>query len=442
MRDLTKMNVTKALLIVALPAMLSSLLQFSYNIIDMYFLGQFDRSGAIIASIGSASLYINFAMGINFLSVLGSGITTSQALGRKDEKEFKEYVATGLSLNVILAFIINLILFVFAPIFIGILNLGDVDITKNAILYLRIYSISLFFNFINSFFTRIMSSMGISNVSLKINGIGILLNIILDPILIFIFNLGLVGACVATIASNFIVTLIFAYRYRDIFNYDKDKIKKAKINKILDLSYPYVIQRIIFGIVGIIMGKIMIFSGDSSAIAGQRLGLQIESVTLMVVGGLFASVSAYTGQNYGAKEYVRIKQGFNRALEIGIVYSFFTGFIFIVFGKELIGLFTDDAQTIYYGTTYIKLVAITQMFAVFEMVGNGLYNGISMPKVPTVISVTITPLRIIFALMLLPRFGAVGVFIGIILTTVIKGCISYGYYLLKVRPRLNKEYLL
>ncbi len=78
MKDLTKMSVTKALLIVAIPTMISSLLQFSYNIIDMYFIGQYDLSGSLIASIGSASLFVGLAIGINFLSVLGSGIKVLQ----------------------------------------------------------------------------------------------------------------------------------------------------------------------------------------------------------------------------------------------------------------------------------------------------------------------------------------------------------------------------
>ncbi len=438
MRDLTKLNVTKALLIIAIPTMLSSLLQFSYNIIDMYFIGQYDRTGSIIASIGSGSLFIAFAMGLNFLSVLGSGIKTSQALGKKDHEEFEEYVSTGLFLNLGISFLICLVLFIGASPFISLLGLTDEKVVNDGVYYLKLTSFALFFNFLNAYYIRIMSSMGMSSTSLKISSVGIVLNIILDPIFIFVLDLGLFGACFATIIANLVVTVLFMISKKDVFKYDKLKFKMEKAKTVLDLSYPYVFQRIIFGIVGIIMGKIMVYSGDSSAIAGQRLGLQIESVTLMVVGGLLASVSAFTGQNYGAKEFDRIKTGFNRALEIGIVYSLFTGAIFIIFGNQIINLFTDDAQTIYYGSTYIKLVALTQVFAVLEMVGNGFYNGISRPKVPTVISITITPLRIVFALLLLPRFGAIGVFIGIILTTIIKGIVSYGYYLIKVKPKLHE----
>ncbi len=436
MRDLTKINVTKALLIIAIPTMLSSLLQFTYNIVDMYFLGLFDRTGSIIASIGSASLFIGFAMGLNFISVLGSGIKSAQALGKKDEVEFSEYVSTGLFLNLFSSFLICFVLFAFSKTFINLLGLTDNEVIKNAIFYLKLSAIALFFNFLNNYYTRIMSSMGTSNVSLVINGVGILTNIILDPIFIFKFDLGLFGAGLATIIANVIVTVLFIAYNKNVFKYKKSLWRFEKAKTIMNLSYPYVIQRIIFSIIGIIMGKIMIFSGDSAAIAGQRLGLQIESVTLMVVGGLLTSVSAFTGQNYGAKEFDRIKKGFNKALQIGIVYSIITGLIFIGFGNEIISLFTDDANTIYYGSTYIFLVALTQVFAVLEMVGNGLYNGISKPKVPTVISVLITPLRIPFALLLLPRFGANGVFIGIILTTIIKGLISYGYYIKKVKPTL------
>ncbi len=441
MKDLTKINVTKALLIVAIPTMISSLLQFSYNIIDMYFIGQYDLSGSLIASIGSASLFVGLAIGINFLTVLGSGIKTAQAIGKNDDFEFKSYASTGLFMNVALGLILTFILFVFAPFFISLLGLTEDIVVDNAIIYLRVYSFALLFNYINSYHTRIMSSMGMSKSSMKINAIGIIVNIILDPLLIFVFNFGLVGACVATIISNAIVTILFSVKNKNIFNLDISLFDKLKAKTILSLSYPYVIQRIIFGIIGVIMGKIMIYAGSSSAIAGQRLGLQIESVTLMVVGGLLASVSAFTGQNYGAEEYDRIKKGFNTAILIGICYSFITGSIFLLFGEQIIGLFTTDQQTIYYGASYIKLIALTQAFAVLEMVGNGLYNGISKPKVPTVISISITPLRIIFALLLIPHMGAIGVFVGIILTTIIKGILSFSYYQLKVKPNLSQNHL-
>ncbi len=437
MRDLTKMNVTKALLIIAIPTMISSLLQFSYNIIDMYFIGLYDRSGSLIASIGSASLFVGFAMGINFLSVLGSGIKTSQALGQKNQEDFKSYATTGLYLNLALAVILTLILYVFAEPFIALLGLGEPEVIENAVLYLKIYSFALFFSFFNSYHSRIMSSMGMSSDTLKINAVGIAINIILDPIFIFVLDLGLFGACFATVIANGVVTLLFTIRNRNYYSYNFNLFDKAKALSIMNLSYPYVIQRIIFSIVGMVMGRVMILAGDSSAIAGQRLGLQIESVTLMIVGGLLASTSAFTGQNYGAKEYDRIKKGFNKALQIGICYSLFTGMIFLLFGDQIIGLFTDDPQTIYYGSSYIKLVALTQVFSVFEMVGNGLYNGISKPKVPTVISVAITPLRIPFAFLFLPSMGAIGVFVAIILTTVIKGVLSYAYYLTKVKPKLS-----
>lgn len=436
MRDLTNISVTKALLLVAIPTMLSSLLQFSYNIIDMYFLGRYDTTGAIIASVGTASLFINFAIGFGFLSVLGTGIKASQSLGAKNNEDFKKYISSGLFINFFVAIIICLGLYISAPFLVSIVGLTEKSIFDNAVLYLRLYGFAIFFSFFNSFFTRIMSSMGTSYNSLKINGIGVLVNIILDPILIFKFDLGISGAAIATIISNAVVTFIYLIKFYDVFSFKKENLEKVKCLEILKLSYPYVFQRIIFGIITIIMGKIMVFCGSSSAIAGQRLGLQVESVTLMVIGGLLTATSAFTGQNYGAKKYDRIKEGFNKAIEIGIVYTIFTGLIFIFFGRNIIELFTDDPQTIYYGASYLFIVALGQIFAVLEMVGNGFYNGISRPKVPTIISIAITPLRIIFALLLAPQFGVIGVFIGILITTVLKGIISYGYYQLKVKNTL------
>lgn len=439
MKDLTSGNVTKALLIVAIPTMISSLLQFSYNIIDMYFLGQFDKDGSIIASVGTASLFINFAMGIAFLSVLGSGIKCSQSLGAKNYNDFKEYIASGLFITFFTSILTFLFLMIFAPSLISLIGITDETIFSNSVIYLRLYSVAIFFNFFNTFFTRIMSSQGTSDKALKINSVGILVNIILDPILIFGLNLGIIGAGIATIISNCTVTLIFLVAYKDIFIFNPKNLDTKKSVEIMKLGYPYVIQRIIFSTVGIIMGKIMVYAGSSYAIAGQRLGLQIESLTLMVIGGLLTATSSFTGQNFGAGKYERIKEGFNKALQIGIIYALFTGVIFLGFGENLIGLFTTDEKTIYYGSMYLKIISFGQIFAVLEVIGNGLYNGIGKPKIPTIISITITPLRIIFALLLLPSLGAIGVFVAIVITTIMKGIVSYSYYLIKVKKNLSNN---
>lgn len=435
-RDLTQGNILNLILVVAVPTIISGLMQFTYNIVDMFFVGQYGGSTAI-ASIGTASLYIGLGMSINFLAITGVGIKISHAVGSGDNELAKKYMNAGLALNAILATITFVVFFFGADIMIKSMGVNDSVVYSQSVTYTRIYGVVFLFSFFNTQFTRVMSSVGKSDSALKINTVGTVTNVILDPILIFVLGLGVAGAGIATLVANIIIFVLFIVKNRDIFVFNKAiGVSKDCVKEITKLGMPYTFQRLFFTFIGIATGRAMIGFGEE-VIAGQRLGFQIETVTLLVVGGLMSAVSAFTGQNFGAKQYDRIKKGFNIAIAIGIGYTIITSSIFIFFADNIASWFVDDELTIQYVVMYLQLIALSQAFAVLEMVGNGLYTGIGKPKIPTVISVTITPLRLVFAYALAPVYGPIALYVGIIFTSVLKGAVSYGYYIFKIKKQIG-----
>lgn len=438
-RDLTKGSIYKSLLIVAIPSMLSMLLQFSYNIIDMYFLGIYDSTGGILSSIGTASLFITFAYGLNFLTTTGSGIKVSHQIGEDDDDDFYRYTNTGMILTGILGIFCFFIFFFFGRNLMEFSELTDEKILSDGTLYLRIYGFTIIFYFFNTVFTRIMVSMGNSTRSLLITGIGVFVNIILDYILILVLDLGILGASIASLLGNMVVTTIYFIDQRSILSKERKHGFSFEYAKtIILLGVPYTIQRFVFSIVGLFSGKTLISFG-SDVIASQKLGLQIESVTLMVLSGLLSAMSAFAGQNYGARQYDRIKKGFRIAIAIGLIYSLFTSLVFLIFGGQIIHIFVDNPHIIQYGKYYLIFIAIGQPFAVLEMLGNGLYNGIGKPIIPSTISIVITPFRLVISGIFKGVMGAIAVFLGILITTAVKGSLSYGIYIFKIRGTLNEN---
>lgn len=429
--DLTQGKVINVLTALALPIMGSSLLQFTYNLIDMLWVGGLGSDS--VASIGSSSFFIGLGYSINSLVVIGTGIKVSHAIGRKDNKEVKQYINSGIAINFIIAIIYALTLIVLGRSFISFLSLNNEFVERNSYYYLAINAPILFFAFFNSLYTRIFSSFGNNGDSFKINAIGMIMNIILDPVFIYVFKLGVLGAAVATLISNIVMFVLYKIKSNGILHYDKSiGVDKEKILDIVRLGFPMAFQRILFTIVNIILAKIIAIFGTNS-IAAQKIGLQIESITYMVIGGLNGAISSFTGQNFGANKFKRIKQGYYTALLLGIIYSMIMSIVFIVFKEPIIRLFIREENTILIASGYLQAVAFSQSFSTIEMVSNGFFTGLGMPKIPATISIVFTVLRIPMALILMKVLGITGIWWSIAFSSILKGIAAYSIYLIKIR---------
>ena len=429
--DLTQGKVINVLTALALPIMGSSLLQFTYNLIDMLWLGGLGSDA--VASIGSSSFFIGLGYSINSLVVIGTGIKVSHAIGEKNNKEVKQYINSGLAINFVISIIYALILTILGKSLISFLSLNNDVVERNSYYYLAMNAPILFFSFFNFLYTRIFSSFGNNGDSLKINAIGMIINIILDQIFIYIFKLGVLGAAVATLISNVVMFILYRIKSNGILHYDKSiGIDKEKVIEIIRLGFPMAFQRILFTMVNIILAKIIAIFGTNS-IAAQKIGLQIESITYMVIGGLNGAIASFTGQNFGASKFKRIKQGYYTALLLGIIYSIIMSIIFIIFKEPIIRLFIKDKSTILIASGYLQAVAFSQSFSTIEMVSNGLFTGLGMPKIPAIISIVFTILRIPMALTLMQTLGIDGVWWSIAISSILKGVAVYSIYLIKIR---------
>ncbi len=432
--DLTKGNVTSVLIVLALPIMGSSLLQFAYNLVDMLWVGGLGSDA--VASIGSASFYIGLGYSINSLVVIGTGIKVSHALGKKDNRDVKRYINAGIFINTVIGILYVCTLLFLGKEFIGFLEINNAYVERQAYLYLAVSAPMMFFTFFNSVYTRIFGSFGNNKSALKINTIGIVINIILDPIFIYIFKFGVVGAAIATLIANIIMFVLYRLKSNGLFKFDfKIGVEKKNILEIIRLGFPMAFQRILFTLVNIVIAKIIAIFG-ANAIAAQKIGLQIESITYMVIGGLNGAVSSFIGQNFGARRYDRINEGYRSALKIGVIYTSIVAIIFILCPSPLVKMFIRSEETIIMASKYIQIIGFSQIFTAIEMVSNGLFTGLGMPKIPAIISITFTVLRIPMALFFIKYMNVNGIWLSITLSSILKGITSYLVYKIEVSKEL------
>lgn len=433
--DLTKGEVINVLITIALPIMGSSILQYTYNLVDMLWVGSLGSNA--VASIGSSSFFIAVGYALNALVLTGTSIKVSHAIGKRNNYEVREYINSGIIINIIIATFYGANLILFGKSLIGFLNLKNDVVENESYIYLALNAPIMFFTFFNLLYSKILTSLGNNKSAFNISAIGIAINIILDPICIYSLRLGVLGAAIATLIANIIMFLLYRNKSRLFLRYNiKLPISFQKIKEIIVLGVPMSFQRILFTIINIILARIIAKFG-SDAIAAQKIGLQIESITFMVIGGLNGAIASFTGQNFGAKKYNRIIKGYNTAMYIGLAYSFITALIFVSFNNQIVGLFIKDNSTVIIAISYLQVISISQVFGAIEMVSNGLFTGLGKPNIPAIISILFTILRIPLSLILVEFIGLKGVWFSISLSSVIKGIISYLIYSIKIRKDLK-----
>lgn len=431
--DLTKGNVLKVILLLALPLIGSSLLQYTYSFIDMLFVGHIGSEA--IATIGTSNFITGIGYAIQALVTIGCGIKVSHAVGANNKEEIQEYINAGFRLNLWIGISFFVICTTFGKSFIGFFNLKNAQLVQSAYYFLVISSLMMIFSFFNILFTRVLGSFGNNQAALKINAVGIILNIILDAVCIYIFKWGVLGAGIATLISNAFICYLFYTRTQSLFKI-QFKADSNYLKDIIGLGSPMATQRLLFSIINILLARLIAQFGEE-AIAAQKLGFQIESVALMVLGGMNGATASFMGQNYGAKKYHRIDKGYKCSLLVGGSYALLLSIIFVNYGGNLAQLFLkpDEMATVAISKQYLMCIGYPLILSGIEMISNGAFTGLGLPKIPARISIAFTILRLPLAYFLIPYYGVTGIWMSIGITSFLKGATALLIYMFIVAPK-------
>lgn len=439
--NLTEGNISKTLIKLALPIMGTSLINMLYNLTDIMWLGRLSTNA--VAAAGTVGFFMWFGMGIVMISQVGVGVGVSQSYGKGDMDGVKSYISNAIKLDLTLAIIYALILFTFRHEIIGFFTLDDPEVIQLALDYMVIICFGLIFHFINPVFSAIFNASGNSVTPFIINSIGLVVNIILDPLLIFgigIFpKMGIRGAALATVLAQIVVSITFmisARKNRILFSglnlFQLPELKYIK--RIVKLGFPAFLQTAMHSGIGMIIARILSGWGPM-AIAVQSIGSQIESISWMTTEGFSTAISAFVGQNYGARNYDRVKEGYYKGLRIVSTIGLFATILFVFGGESIFNLFVkDDPIALREGAIYLKILGFSQIFMCAEIASTGAFNGIGRTLPPAVIGITFNSLRIPGALILsATALGLSGIWWSISITSILKGIIltSLCMYMLK-----------
>ena len=434
-------STTSSLIKLSIPIIMASLLQMAYNITDMFWVGRIGSDA--VAAVGSASFFINLGWALASIVSMGAVVKISQAVGAKNEMQGRKYASSAIIMAVGLGLIYTAVLVVFAKELIGFFKMDSQWVNDEAIQYLRISSIGVVISFINITFTAILNARGKTKLSFRAVLYGNIINLVLDPIFIILIDGGVEGAAWATICSR-MVSLIYFYAViykQQLVKFAFRFLDKDSFISLLTVGFPGAIQRVLFTVIAIVIGR-LVSKWGVDAIAAQKIGLQVESITFMIVGGMQQAISIVVGQAYGAKNYKHIDRLYISALKIVGVVGVFSTMLFISMPRELVSIFVDDPNTIEIGSNYLLIVGLSQLFMCLEMVTGGTYNGQGLTRYSATVSVVFTSLRIPLAIWLgSTELGVSGIWWSIATTSMAKGLVMAGMYRFRANKlsRMQKE---
>ncbi len=430
--DLTNGHILKKLIMVSLPVMGTSLIQMAYNLTDMMWLG---RLGSLaVAASGTAGMYNWLASALMLLCRGGAEIGTSQNLGRNDKLTAFKYGNAALILGLIFSIILTVMYILFSGPLISFFDIKDALVVADAQIYLKIISIGMFFQFMVMILSGMFSGSGNTATPFYINCTGLAANMILDPIFIFVFDLDIAGAAYATIIAQLMVFIIFMVSLRkgkSIFSEFKFnfKVERSYFRQIYVWGIPIALESAMFTIIAMIISRIVAVYG-AIPIAVQKIGSQVESITWMISQGFGAALAAFVGQNFGAKKYDRIKQGYGAALGIMLLWGVITTSILYLFAEPIFRLFLKESLAILQGIEYLKILSFSQLFMCVEISTDGAFRGWGKKSIPSFISISFNLIRIPMALYLSNNtaLGLNGIWWALTATSVFKGIVAYIWY--------------
>ncbi len=438
--DMTTGNITEKLIKVAIPIMLISFMQMAYNMTDMAWLGRLGKN-AVVAS-GTAGFYMWFSSSLLLVSKIGVEIKVSQYTGAGNEVKAREYARSAVQLGIILGSIYTIFLMIFKYDLIQIININNELINIKAIEYLNIISFGIVFSFYNQNMSGIYYGVGNSRIPLIFSFVGLCLNMILDPVLIFgLFgfpNLGVKGAAIATIVSQLLITLLFSIHIKSKkspfteFHIFRKPIFKDMF-ELFKLGYPVGFMSGMYTIFAMIIARMLTKFGDGP-IAVQRVGAQIESISWMTAGGMQSAIRSFTGQNFGANKVDRIKKGFLSAVKLTSIFGLLVTFTMYIFAGDIFKLFLNDASCYNDGIKYLQILSLSQLLMMIEMISSGAFDGLGITKYPSIIGAVFTGIRIPIAAILSSSvlLGLDGFWWTITMSSNIKGIILIISFLLYI----------
>lgn len=397
----------------SLPAIISSLVSSLYNIVDQIFVGH------SIGELGNAATNVAFPLVMVMTTLamvfgVGGASSFSLYLGQKDEQKAKNVVGSGLTLLLASGIALAVLASVFLRPMLTVFG-GRGQTLEYAVEYTRIVALGAPLAMLETGAAQLIRADGSPRYAMAANLTGAVLNCVLDPILIFGFDMGMSGAAIATVTGQLvagIMILLYFSRFKTFHLIGRDFVpRKESVRRIFTLGVPAGANQLAVTIVQIVMNNTLGYYGELSQY-GRDIPLacvgiisKVNSIFNSVIFGIAQSTQPIIGYNYGARNYERVRAAFLRAAKIVFGVSLCAFLCFQLIPRPIINIFGSSSDPMYYefALKYFHIFLFCTFIVGLQILSAQFFPSIGKGGVGTVVSLSrqvfcLLPLALIFPL--------------------------------------------
>ncbi len=434
-RDLTKGNITKGLVLFALPMIAGNLLQQLYNVADTLIVGRALGRNAL-AAVGSAYTLMTFLTSVFLGLSMGAGALFSICLGKQDKPSLRSAVAHALGLILGVTLLLNAAVYLFLDEILLFLQI-PAELAADMRTYLLIIFAGLLATSVYNFFACLLRAVGNSVAPLWFLGISALLNIGLDLLFVLVFHWGIAGAAAATVFSQYVSGVgLLAYtflRCREFLPSRAElRFRREILRELLDLSMLTCAQQSAMNF-GILLIQRLVDSFGPITMAAFAAAVKIDTFAYLPVQDFGNAFSTFVAQNFGAGRTERLRRGFRQALLLSAGFSVVLSALVCIFAHPLMHIFVQAGETevLAAGVRYLRVegafyAGIGCLFLLY-----GFYRAVKRPGMSVVLTVISLGTRVALAYALAGTLGEVGIWAAIPIGWALADLTGLGYYLLR-----------
>ncbi len=394
-----------------IPIILSSVLQLLFNAADLVVVGQFCGSisvGAVSATGAITNLIINLFVGLS----IGAGVCVAHGLGARRDDEVFHTVHTAIPVALISGVILTVIGVCFAKPLLELMSTPE-DVLPLSSLYMTIYFAGITFTILYNFASSILRAAGDTKGPLIYLTIAGVINVILNLVFVIVFDMNVAGVALATIIaqaiSAFLVVRALLHRTDACkLHFNKLRIYKAQVLKMIQIGLPAGIQGAMFSISNVIIQSSVNGFGSATLVAGNGAAGNIEGFVYMALNGFSQTAVNYVGQNAGAQQYDRIRKIFRTCVVCVTTVGLTLGPLVYFAGPALLKFYIPDSQeAIAYGVTRLAYVCLPYFMCGLMDLATGALRGLGTSFIPMIVTILgVCGLRIawVYTIFQMPQF--------------------------------------
>lgn len=440
--DFSRGSVKRRIIAQAVPLTLAQAVQLLYNVVDRIYIGHLPKSGSA-ALTGLGVTFPVIVLIAAFTNLFGTGGTPlfSMARGRRDEEEAEKILGNVSALLLIASVLLFIFCYALRRPILFLFGASEASYVY-ADEYLRIYLLGTVFSMLSTGLNGFINAQGFPKMGMLTIVMGAVLNIVLDPLFIFVFNMGVSGAAVATVisqAASALWVLCFLMSRKAIVRLRLRRlhVNPVRTRRIMSLGLSGFVMQATNSLVTIVCNNQLQGFGGDLYVGIMTVMNSVREILSLPVNGIISGAQPVLSFNYGAKQNGRVKEGIRFMAVLGSAYTLLAWLVIMLIPHPMLSVFTSDVQTIEVGAHMLSIYFFGFVFMAFQFAGQATFQSLGKAKQAIFFSLFRKVMIVVPLTLLLPHaFGVEGVFLAEPISNVIGGLACFVTMWVSVYRRL------